>query len=238
MMKKKERPGRRRLVHMPKSAKGKPVCAASEKQARYWHQPILALKLKSGTLVFNAWSKLDYTIRNEGFGAAQQVLVKVADDRFEGQGSHSQTLVTIAPQKDYQHWLDVLPKAYGTDVPMQLVIEYKDPQGNIHLLERTVYVPVTSDTQPITGSQQSDSQAFARLQSPDGRNLAILRQNMVDHFNKTELHDMLFDFGLRADDFDTRTSGLVRELITWAIQNGRYPDLIALCQQQRPQVRW
>ncbi len=124
--------------------------------ARFWRQPILNIELKPGTLIFNAWSKLDYTIRNDGFGAAHQVLVQLADDRFEGQGSHSLTLVTIQPNRAYQHWLDVLPKAQGSAVPMQLLIEYKDRLGNLHSLKRRLHLPVTRETPDgqQTGSQR------------------------------------------------------------------------------------
>lgn len=187
----------------------------------------------------NSWSKLDFVIRNVGFGAARGVLVKVIDDRFEGQAVHSQTMVTITPGRFYQHWLDVLPKAQGSDVPMQLAIEYIDINGTEHRLERTFYLPVGGeDQQSIPILTPSDSEEFATLQAPDGRDLAALRRNMVASFNKEELQEILFDLGLRADDFDHRFSTIARQLITYAVQTDRLDELVRLCKELRPHLDW
>jgi hypothetical protein len=188
---------------------------------------------------FNAWSKLDFAIHNEGFGAARAVLVGVVDDRFEGHAVHTQTRTTIPPNRSYKHWLDVLPKAQGSQVPMRLAVEYSDATGREHRLERTFYLSVAGEGQPITPYlKASDSDSFARLEAPNGRDLSLLRQQIVDHFSRDEILDILFDMGLRADDFGQRISNIARDLITYCVQANRLDELIALCRQHRPRVDW
>lgn len=202
--------------------------------ARHRRQAILRVEIDPEPLVLNTWSKLDFTIHNEGFGAAQQVMVNVIDDRFEGQGIHSQTMPTILPNRPYHHWLDILPKSAGRDVALQLAIEYQDRHGNEHRLERRFYLTVPDSGQP----SDSDSQTFARLKAPDGRDLTLLRQQIIDVFDKEETYVLLFDLGLRPDDFGNRISTIARELITYAVQTDRLDELIQLCQKYRPHVDW
>ena len=59
--------------------------------------PFYTIEIEPEPMQTNSWSKSDFVIRNVGFGAARGVLVKVIDDRFEGQAVHSQTIVTITP---------------------------------------------------------------------------------------------------------------------------------------------
>ncbi|MCA9950752.1 MAG: hypothetical protein KDE48_13975, partial [Anaerolineales bacterium] len=187
----------------------------------------------------NSFETHPFTIHNSGFGAALHVVVKVVDDRFEGQAVHTQTMTTILPQRSYTHWLDILPKAVGAEVPMRLAIEYGDRVGNAHRLERRFYVQVAGKDETISSQfVRSDSQAFARLQAPDGRDLAILRQKMVNALNKEELHNMVFDFGLRADDFGDRLNTIARELITYAVQTDQLDALLDMCRTQNPYSDW
>jgi hypothetical protein len=79
---------------------------------------------------------------------------------------------------------------------------------------------------------------FARLQAPDDSDLGLLRRKMVDHFSLSEIHDLIFDFGLRKDDFDSRVSGAVRQVITWAVLNGRYESLMKACKARKPEIDW
>ncbi len=208
------------------------------KAAQYSRQPILVLEIEPEPMRLNAWSKLDYVIHNEGFGSARHIFVNIVDDRFEGYGQHTQTLVTIRPDSSYHGWLDVLPKAQGAEVPMRLAIEYVDRLDNEHRLQLTFHLPVAGESEISTVPSLSDSEVFARLQAPDGSDLGLLRRKMVNHFNLDEIHDLIFDFGLRKDDFDSRLSGAVRQMITWVVRNGRFAELIEWCQARRPSVDW
>lgn len=213
--------------------------ARCEKEAaRYGRQPLLIIEIEPGTMRLNAWSKVDYVIRNEGFGSARQVMVKVVDDRFEGHGQHSQTLVTIRPSSSHRGWLDVLPNAQGDQVPIRLAVEYVDRLGSEHRLQRTFHLPVVGEGDISTAPSLSDSEIFARLQGPDGSNLGLLRRKMVDYFSLNDVHNLIFDLGLQRDDFDSRLSGAVRQVITWAVKHDRYNILIEWCKAQRPGIDW
>lgn len=127
----------------------------------------------------------------------------------------------------------------GIEVPMRLAIEYGDRLGNAHRLERRFYLTVAGKDE-ASGSHfvLSDTRSFARLEAPDGRDLAVLRNKMINAFSKDEIYNLLFDFGLRADDFGDRISTIARELITYAVQTDQLEELIDMCKKQHPYVDW
>ncbi len=209
--------------------------------ARYRNLPILSIEIDVKDLVINEWSKLDFLIDNIGFGPARQVIIYLVDDRFVGRAQHSSTWMTIMPDKQYNHWLEIQPLAQGEAVPMQLMVEYVvGHTGNKKTLERTFYLPVAGEEDSTgTGDAKSTgSREFARLELPDGRNPETFRKNLIDHFSVDELNDLLFDFGLRVDDFDDRVSVKAREIITWAVQNNQLEKLIAYCKEKRDFIDW
>ena len=106
-------------------------------------------------------------------------------------------------------------------------------------MQRTFYLPVAGEEQPITPVHTpTDKEAFAGLEAPDGRDLAALRRSVVDAFSTEELRDVLFDLGLRADDFGGRVSTIARELITYGVQADRFDELIELFRKRRPDADW
>lgn len=216
--------------------------------ARFRRQPVLIIEIEpEGLMELDAWARVNYTVRNKGYGVARALNVMIKDDRFEGQAAHTQTIVTLQPGREYQHWLDVSPKAHGSSVPMQLLVEYVDRSNCVHKLERTFYLEVAEDkdlpaTGPLTATAVSAGtgslEILSTIQSPDGRDLFALRNQIVQSFNKDEVVDILFQLGLREDDFDERLSSMVRELIVYVVQNGRFPELLAICQERRPALEW
>jgi tetratricopeptide (TPR) repeat protein len=216
--------------------------------ARFRRQPVLAIEIEpEGPMELDAWARVSYTVRNEGFGVARGLVVTIKDDRFEGQSARTQTIVTLQPGREYQHWLDVSPKAHGSSVPMQLLIEYIDKSNCDHKLERTFYLDVAEGdelpaTAPLTPTLMSTGtgslEILSTIDAPDGRDLFALRNQIVQTFNKDEVVDILFQMNLREDDFDERLSSMVRELIVYVVQNGRFPELIAICRERRPTLEW
>lgn len=213
--------------------------------ARFRRHPILTIELKpEGKMVLNAWGRVIFMVHNEGFGTARRLSVSLMGDRFDGQAAHTQTIVNLPPNRDYSHWLDVSPQAHGSSVPMQLVIEYLDKNNSIHKLERTFYLDVAEDeelpaTAPLPPATSTDSrEILATIEASDGRDLFALRNQIVESFNKDEMLDVLFQLGLREDDFDERLSSMVRELIVYVVQNGRLDELLAICQERRPNIEW
>jgi hypothetical protein len=117
---------------------------------------------------------------------------------------------------------------------MQLVIEYRDRHANEHRLERRFYLTVTGQGQ----SPSNDSQSFARLHAPDGRDLALLRQQMSDSFSKDDLLGLVLHFGLNPEDFGERSSIIARQLIAYVVQTDQLDKLILLCQEYRDHLDW
>lgn len=69
--------------------------------------------------------------------------------------------------------------------------------------------------------------------------LRTLRQLITQHFDRNELHNLYFDLGLDVEEArDERKSELARHLIEACQRRGQLPDLLLLCQQQRPHVNW
>ena len=201
--------------------------------ARYRYLPILVIEIEAKDLVIHQWSKLDFVVKNDGFGPARHVIVNLVDDRFVGRAKHSATWVTVMPNKQFANWLEVQPQTQGDEVPMQLLIEYVDRTGNSKTLERTFYLPVVREEETVTGSRE-----FAYLKLPGGRDQISLRRNLVEFFSAEELDTLIFDLGARPDDFDSHLSVKAREIITWAAQHNQVNNLVSYCQKERPGVEW
>jgi tetratricopeptide (TPR) repeat protein len=207
--------------------------------ARHRQLPILTIEIEPEAMIVGNWSKLKYTIRNEGFGSARNLDITLIGDRFEAQASFTQTRITLPPNKTHQNWLDASPQVSGQHVPLQLSIDYLDKGNNIHHLKRTFQVAVASESEAATkGTINRDSLMFAALVSRDGRDLTILRQQLVTSFNSEELNEIIFDLGLHEDDFKAELSPKARKLIAWAVQHNQMDRLITECQKRRPHVEW
>jgi outer membrane protein assembly factor BamB len=207
--------------------------------ARYRQLPILTIKIEPEAMVIGRWSKLNYTVRNEGFGSARNLDVKLIGGRFEAHVASTATMITLLPDRTYQNWFDVSPRVSGQHVPLQLSLEYLDKINNVHHLEHTFHVIVTSESQAdTTASGTRDRMEFAALVSLDGRDLAILRRQLVTSFSSEELNEIIFDLGLLEDDFKVELSPKARELIIWAVQNHQMERLIIECQKRRPHIEW
>lgn len=212
-----------------------------EQQAAFYRRfPIINIDVEAKNLVLNEWSRLDCLVQNEGFGPARRINVQLVDARFIGRTRHSTTWFTILPNETHKYWLEVQPQAKGEAVPLQLLVEYVDRMNNIKTVERTFYLPVTGegDTAVTKETKATASREFARLSLPNGRNPETFRKNLIDHFSADELNDLLFDFGLRGDDFNEHVSVKAREIITWAVQNRKIDRLITYCQAKRDFIDW
>ncbi len=224
----------------------------SERQvARFRHQPILTLEIEpSGTMIAGSWTKLNYTLKNEGFGVARHVDVTVRDDRFEAQRARTQTIVTLQPEDTHSHFIDVNPRSHGPSVPLQLVVEFMDKVGRIYMTEKTFRLPVTPGTAALGvptwaqtgGMGVGDSTGqLAELPVPEGVNLPELREKIIEYFSMEELAEVIFDLGLVKDQFTGGDGGLpsvALKLITALTRHGRIMELIEILQKERPHVEW
>jgi hypothetical protein len=69
--------------------------------------------------------------------------------------------------------------------------------------------------------------------------LIKLRQNLVDSFSDTELHDLCFDLGMDYEDLPGEgRAAKARELVAYCERRGLTPELIKKCSELRPHVSW
>ena len=218
--------------------------AGEREVARYRRLPILAAEIRPEPMVKNAWAKVEYTIRNVGFGTAQYMTVQLKDDRFEGQVSVTQNMVTLAAGRDSRGRLDVRPRDQGSSVPMRISIEFMDKSG-LQQVEKIFYLPVSGEiTQVMTQAANTSfgstgsREALAELPTPEGVDLFSLRNKLMQYFSREELSDVVFELGISEDNFSDRLPVMARELITALARIGRIEDLIAICERERSHVSW
>ncbi len=69
--------------------------------------------------------------------------------------------------------------------------------------------------------------------------LAQLYQNLVEHFDREELHDLCFDLGVKYDDLGGEgITAKARELITVMLRQNRLAELATALRSLRPNVDW
>lgn len=69
--------------------------------------------------------------------------------------------------------------------------------------------------------------------------LPALREQIISAFNDNELQDICFEMRVDYEIVDgTNKSAKARELITFLSRRGRIPELILICQKQRPSMEW
>ncbi len=77
--------------------------------ARCFEQPIITFAVKPVNLVEESWSSLEFVMRNEGYGAARNLIIHVTGDEFEGQIASTRQITTLRPGKEKSESLDVRP---------------------------------------------------------------------------------------------------------------------------------
>ncbi|UCC52050.1 MAG: PQQ-like beta-propeller repeat protein, partial [Anaerolineaceae bacterium] len=182
--------------------------------SRYRRQPIILLEIHPEEMTLNVWSRLGYTLHNNGFGIARFVIVSLKDERFSGKSGRTKTTPTITPGHQFEHSLDLCPRTQGSSVPLRLGIEYTDKSNQIHKLERTfslevageVTTPTTSpivqtptyqelESMPATGVQLSredfDRLATILAQMPEFRSISSRSDFFLDVFIGTPMQERL-----------------------------------------------
>jgi outer membrane protein assembly factor BamB len=111
--------------------------------ARCLEQPIITFAVKPVNLVEESWSSLEFVMRNEGYGAARNLIIHVTGDEFEGQIASTRQITTLRPGKEKSESLDVRPLEHG-NVPLRLQVEYCDRSNVSYKVPYTLYIPVAS----------------------------------------------------------------------------------------------
>jgi hypothetical protein len=118
------------------------VAACRREFARCLEQPIIILEVQHQGLLLNAWSRLQFIVRNEGYGPARNLIIRASGDQFEGQVTTTRQIATLRAGQKHTDWLDIRPRAYGDSVPMRVGVGYKDCAGEDRICEQTIYIPV------------------------------------------------------------------------------------------------
>ena len=158
---------------LEKAACGDAECAAAwEAAARAWEaqgeteraaacelavercrrQPVIALDVRHEGLVLGAWSRLQFTVRNAGYGPARNLVVHALGEQFEGQVTQTRRIVTLPAGREQSEWLDVCPRQHGDSVPLRVRVEYQDQAGEMRDCEQTIHIAVArSEAMPREG---------------------------------------------------------------------------------------
>jgi len=125
-------------------AEGETERAAACQQAvdRCRRQPAITLDVRHEGLVLGAWSRLQFSVRNEGYGPARNLVIHAEGEQFEGQVTQTRRIVTLQDGQEQTEWLDVRPRQYGASVPLRVRVEYQDQAGEMRYCEQTVHIAV------------------------------------------------------------------------------------------------
>ena len=118
------------------------AAACRREVARCLRQPIITLDVRHEGLVLNAWSRLQFIVRNEGYGPARNLIIRASGDQFEGQVAATRQIATLQAGRERTDWLDVRPRAHGDSVPLRVRVGYEDHAGELHSCEQTIYIAV------------------------------------------------------------------------------------------------
>ena len=118
------------------------VAICQREVARHLRQPIIAVSVKHEGLVFEAWSRLRFIVRNEGYGPARNLTIRASVDQFEGQVTATRQITTLQAGSERIDWLDVHPRAYGDSVPLRVSLECVDHADEVRSYQQTIYIPV------------------------------------------------------------------------------------------------
>jgi outer membrane protein assembly factor BamB len=116
--------------------------ACQREVARCLQQPVITMSVQHEGLVLDAWSRLQFIVRNEGYGPARHLVIRARGDQFEGQVMDTQEIVTLRARHEHTDWLDVRPHAHGESVPLRVSVEYEDQAGEVCICEQTIHIPV------------------------------------------------------------------------------------------------
>ena len=118
------------------------MAACQQAAERCRHQPVIALDVRHEGLVLGAWSRLQFSVRNAGYGPARNLVVHAQGEQFEGQVTQTRRIVTLPAGREQSEWLDVRPLQHGDSVPLRVRVEYQDQAGEMRHCEQTIYIAV------------------------------------------------------------------------------------------------
>ncbi len=116
--------------------------ACQQEVARCLQQPVITIAVKHEGVVLDAWSRLQFIVRNEGYGPAHKLTIRASGEQFEGQVTATRQIATLRPGRERTDQLDVRPLQHGPSVPLRVSVEYENQAGEACICEQTIYIPV------------------------------------------------------------------------------------------------
>jgi outer membrane protein assembly factor BamB/tetratricopeptide (TPR) repeat protein len=211
------------------------AAACQQEAARYLRQPVITLDVEHEGLALNAWSRLQFVVRNEGHGPARELIIRASGDEFEGQVMATQRITTLWAGREHTAWLDVRPRAYGDNVPLRVSVEYRDRAGELYTREETLYVPVARVADTHAAEQvRHISRVFDIAPSPQA---VRLRRILSTHLSLEDFRNLCFDLGVNYDHLGGEgLTGKARELVRHLQRRDALAELIEWLRRERPDL--
>jgi outer membrane protein assembly factor BamB len=127
------------------------ICRREVARCREWPLFEISVQAVEG-LTLQTWSRLKFTLRNQGYGPAKSLIIRVTNkEMFAGTLAETREIALLRPDKVHQRQLNVKPLEVG-QVPLQINLSYQDSQGQTYThVYPVIYLPVArseSERQP------------------------------------------------------------------------------------------
>jgi outer membrane protein assembly factor BamB len=110
-------------------------------------EPFITVDVEHAGLVVDTETYLQFTVRNEGRGTAQHLVIRAIGEGFAGGIRETQHLLTLPPGQTRKQWLHVCPQRMGDHVQLQFSLEYQGPAGEPHARQQVLAFPVAATAQ-------------------------------------------------------------------------------------------
>lgn len=215
------------------------------KVAYYLNQPILNLSVEHDGLVLNVWKKLTFSIRNDGFGSAHQVVVRLISEQFQIQEEVMQTADkrgTLQPNGLLRQTISVKPLDAGQAVPLHVKLEYKIGSEKT-CLQYAIYYSQVSQSSQLRQPDKVDLLLKAKVlkgKANNGIDLEKFKQNLAEFFSYSELRSLCLFLQIDHEEIDVEKgkSEFARRLITYTKRREKFSELRQYCQENRPHINW
>jgi hypothetical protein len=165
--------------------------ACQLKVAELRRQPVIRLATEYNNLVQNVWSTLKFTVHNQGFGSAYNLIIQASGDQFAGTVAETRQIRALPAGARRTDELGVCPLEYGDSVPLRVSLGYTDQLGQIHTLTQTLRIAVARTEAPSQVSRVSD--VFAVVPAPSSYNTGAIRDLLTAALTDQQILNLAFD---------------------------------------------
>jgi hypothetical protein len=209
--------------------------------ARLLLLPLISVDVEHEELVLNAWSRLQFIVRNQGFGRARRLVIRAEGDNFQGQLTATRQFSSLRAEQQRVDWLDVKPRAHGSAVPLRLTLSYADEQGESHEQSETIYMPVSRSAGQQAQASRSIAGVFGTAEALAGMDsgaFAQLHGSLMAGFGREELYTLAVELGIDYETLPPEKDDFARELLLHLARHGRQGELARLGRERRGHLDW